>query len=231
MRAERMAIVAGWEDTRSTLRRWQGAVPGTLGPWALIALGIAVALLVATYVIARLSNSDPSIVIKAFPGNGTLAGALGILRTNCLVLLLHALICVAGYIATTSAPLAAEDYSGWSRRAHLVAPPVTIAFIAVITALSLARQAWDLGNDAPYVARAYGLDVAGLLLRLLPHAIPELVAIFLPLGAWFAIARRRAWSELLAASIVTVAGALPVLVVAALVEEFVAPMLIHGTRG
>ena len=51
-----------------------------------------------------------------------------------------------------------------------------------------------------------------LLLGLLPHALPELTALFLPLAAWTLASRRGAWEELLAATIVTVAVAVPVLV-------------------
>ena len=48
-----------------------------------------------------------------------------------------------------------------------------------------------------------------LLLGLLAHAVPELVALFLPLAAWVVASRRGDWHELLAATIVTVAIAVP----------------------
>ena len=38
---------------------------------------------------------------------------------------------------------------------------------------------------------------ATLMLTLLPHALPELVALFLPLAAWMLASRREAWNELL----------------------------------
>ena len=38
------------------------------------------------------------------------------------------------------------------------------------------------------------------MLTLLPHALPELVALFLPLAAWMLASRREAWNELLAAT-------------------------------
>ena len=50
-----------------------------------------------------------------------------------------------------------------------------------------------------------------LLLTLLPHAIPELVSLFLPLAAWIVASRRDDWQDLLAATAVTVAVAVPVL--------------------
>ena len=62
-----------------------------------------------------------------------------------------------------------------------------------------------------------------LLLGLLPHALPELTALFLPLAAWTLASRRGAWEDLLAATFVTVAIAVPVLVAAAAVETWVTP--------
>ena len=47
---------------------------------------------------------------------------------------------------------------------------------------------------------------------MLPHAIPELIALFLPLAAWIIASRRGEWDQLLAATVVTVAIAVPVLV-------------------
>ena len=60
---------------------------------------------------------------------------------------------------------------------------------------------------------------------MLPHAVPELIALFLPLAAWIIASRRGEWEQLLAATVVTVAMAVPVLVVAALVEVYVSPHL------
>jgi uncharacterized membrane protein SpoIIM required for sporulation len=64
-----------------------------------------------------------------------------------------------------------------------------------------------------------------LLLGLLPHAILELIALFLPLAAWIIASRRGEWEQLLAATLVTVAVAVPVLVLAALIEVYVSPHL------
>jgi uncharacterized membrane protein SpoIIM required for sporulation len=64
-----------------------------------------------------------------------------------------------------------------------------------------------------------------LLLGVLPHAIPELIALFLPLAAWIIASRRGEWEQLLAATVVTVAVAVPVLVVAAFIEVYVSPHL------
>ena len=61
--------------------------------------------------------------------------------------------------------------------------------------------------------------------RCCPHALPELIALFLPLAAWIIASRRGEWDQLLAATFVTVAIAVPILVVAAFVEVYVSPHL------
>jgi uncharacterized membrane protein SpoIIM required for sporulation len=65
------------------------------------------------------------------------------------------------------------------------------------------------------------------MLTLLPHALPELVALFLPLAAWMIASRRGKWDELLAATAATTALAVPTLVVAANIEVFVWPHLLR----
>ena len=66
------------------------------------------------------------------------------------------------------------------------------------------------------------------MLTILPHAIPELVALFLPLAAWTIASRRDEWHDLLAATFVTVAIAIPMLVAAATWEIYVWPHILAG---
>jgi hypothetical protein len=84
------------------------------------------------------------------------------------------------------------------------------------------------------VARvAAALDTSpGLLLAgLLPHALPELIALFLPLAAWIIASRRGDWDKLLAATLVTVSLAVPTLVLTALWEVYVAPHVLGVVVG
>ena len=73
------------------------------------------------------------------------------------------------------------------------------------------------------IAADRDMSPALLLVGLLPHALPELCALFLPLAAWILASRRRAWDELLAATFATVAVAVPLLLAAAAVEVWVSP--------
>ena len=59
----------------------------------------------------------------------------------------------------------------------------------------------------------------------------ELVALFLPLAAWIIASRRGEWDQLLAATLVTVTIAVPVLFISALWEVFVAPHIVQSLLG
>jgi uncharacterized membrane protein SpoIIM required for sporulation len=53
----------------------------------------------------------------------------------------------------------------------------------------------------------------------------------LPLAAWITASRRGEWDTMLAATVVTVAIALPLLLVAALIEVYVSPHLMATLTG
>ena len=105
------------------------------------------------------------------------------------------------------------------RRVHDRAGPLAIGFVIAATLFSLATQAYALGRGASDLSAQLGLSPLVLLARAAPARAPELTALFLPLAAWTIASRRRAWEELLAATFVTVAVAVPVLVPAAAVER------------
>ena len=78
-----------------------------------------------------------------------------------------------------------------------------------------------LGSGTASLAAKLDVGAGLLLVGLLPHALPELVALFLPLAAWIIASRQNDWHELLAATLVTVLLAAPVLIAAAFVEVYV----------
>jgi hypothetical protein len=139
--------------------------------------------------------------------------------------------CVAGFIAGSSMPLEAQRYKGVVRVIHDKAGPLAIAFVVCATTFSLATQAYVLGGAASSLAWQINMPVGLLLLGLSLHAIPELVALFLPLAAWIIASRKKDWHELLAATFVTVAFAVPILVLSAVVEVYVSPDLIVALHG
>jgi hypothetical protein len=232
MNTENMALVQGWADTRAALQRWSWQPSKPLLPWSAGSLAIAVTLLAATWVVATISTPDPSSVF--FPGLYAPAnlGDFGfVLYRNGLVLALHGFACVAGFMAGSSLPQVAEGYSGVWRWVHDKAGPLAIAFVIAATLFSLCTQAYALGNAASTLSAQLEISPALLLLGLSLHAIPELFALFLPLAAWTIAAQRKAWNELLAATFVTVAIAIPIILAAAAVETWVTPRLLLALAG
>jgi hypothetical protein len=227
MKAEELALVQGWADTRRALARWNRNPLGVLWPWTRGALAVTAVLLAAVWLVASVATPDPSGAF--FPGIAAPAKFSDfafLLYRNALVLALHAMACVAGFMAGSSLPTVAQGHTGLSRKVHDRAGPLAIGFVIAATVFSLATQAYALGHGAADLSYQLGLSPLVLLLGLLPHAVPELTALFLPLAAWTIASRRRAWHELLAATIVTVAVAVPVLIVAAAIETWVTPDLL-----
>jgi hypothetical protein len=197
-----------------------------VGRWVAGSGLAATGLLAAVLVVASLDHGHQQIITLQPPfavGDG--ADVLHVLRSNLLVLALHAMACVAGFIAGSSLPLQAQHHRGVSRWVHEHGGRIAIAFVVGATAFSLSAQAYLIGRTLAGVSHFLRVSPALLLLGVLPHAIPELVALFLPLAAWIIASRRGEWEQLLAATLVTVALAVPVLVAAAFVEVYVSPHL------
>ena len=191
---------------------------------------IALGLLGAVYAVAKLSTPDSTLYL--IPGYNEPAGLhdyLMVLYRNSLVLALHAMACVAGFMAGSSLPLSASQAQ---RRVALGAREgrpagdrlrglrhLLLAPAPRPTRSAAARRRWPSSS-----ARAPGV----LLLALTPHALPELVALFLPLAAWIVASRNDDWQDLLAATFVTVAIAVPVLLASAAVEIWVTPEILRA---
>jgi hypothetical protein len=179
-----------------------------------------------------MSTPDPTPVV--LPGIGrdpTMGDAGHLLFRNSLVLALHSMACVAGFMAGSTLPQQAALRSGFSRWIHEKSGKFAIAFVVCATTFSLCTQAYALGHAASTVAYHLGISPAKLLVGLALHAVPELTALFLPLAAWVVASRRGDWHKLLAATVVTTAIAAPVLVIACLVEVYVSPHLILALSG
>jgi Stage II sporulation protein M len=218
------AFAHGVRHTRAALAAWQRRPWGVLGGWFAGSALAAVALLAAVWVVALLERGyqQPVQVRPPFAvGDG--GDALHVLRNNLLVLALHAMACVAGFIAGSALPMQVEGRSGLSRWVHEHGGRIAIVFVACATTFSLSAQAYLIGHTLAGVAGFLHVSPGLLLLGLLPHAVIELVALFLPLAAWIIASRRGRWEDLLAATLVTVAIAVPMLLAAAYVEVYVSP--------
>ena len=222
-----LVLVQGMHDTKLALRRWNDAPGAVLRPWCLLSGAIAVLLLFAVYAVAKFSTPDHTqYLIPGYNIEATFGDYVHVLIRNSLVLSLHALACVAGFIAGSSLPLSASRRSGLDRWVHEKAGPLAIGFVVCATLFSLCTQAYILGGEASALAGQIGTTPGKLVLARLPHALPELFALFLPLAAWMIASRRGDWHELLAATVVTVTIAVPIVLAAAAVEVWVSPQLL-----
>jgi hypothetical protein len=227
-----LALVRGLADTRATLAGWNERPWPVLARWAAGSLAISLGLLAAVWVVAELSVADPGPTSFLGRNSAPLASQVAhVVGRNLLVLALHAMACVAGFIAGSSLPLEAQRHGGITRWVHEKAGPLAIAFVIGATGFSLITQALVLGQGASSLGEQLGISPGLLLIGLMPHALPELVALFLPLAAWIIASRRGDWHELLAATLVTVMLAVPLLVAAAFVEVYVSPGVLRGLAG
>jgi Stage II sporulation protein M len=207
-----------WQaDPGSVLRRWSG-----------LSLAIAIGLILAVWAVASVQTPDPSnIYISGLDGAPTIGEYGEILARNSLVLALHAMACVAGFIAGSSMRLEADRRTGFSRKLHEHAGRVAIAWVVLVTGFSLVTQAFVLGSAGADLAGNLAVAPDLLILTVLPHALPELFAVFLPLAAWLVASRRDEWDQLLAATFVTVVVAIPILLLSAAVELLIWPDLLR----
>ncbi len=232
MSANQHVFSHGMRDTRATLESWSERPWRVLRAWLALSLAIALALLTATWAVAGLLTPDLTPVHIAgltYPsGPGDL---LPILWRNSLVLALHGTACVAGFIAGASMPIAAAQRTGLSRWIHVKAGEFAILFVCAVTLFSLSTQALYLGFQGSTIAYQLHISRFELILSVLPHALPELTALFLPLAAWLIASRRGEWNQLLAATCITVALAIPTLVIAATIEVYVWPHILRELSG
>jgi hypothetical protein len=229
----------GIRDTRETFAVWNDRPWSVLGGWAALSLAIAVTLLSAVWLVSGLLTPDVTpIHLPGFNEPSHPSDMLPILWRNSLVLALHATACIAGFIAGSSMPIAAAQRTGLSRWVHVKAGELAILFVCAVTLFSLSTQALYLGMQGSTIAFQLGISHGILILTVLPHALIELSALFLPLAAWLIASRRGEWNQLLAATLVTVLIAIPALVIAATMEVYVWPHIleqfssgVHNTLG
>jgi hypothetical protein len=219
----------GMRDTRETFEVWSEHPWAVLRGWLALSLAIALTLLAATWFVAGLLTPDltpihlPGLTEPSQPRD-----LLPILWRNSLVLALHGTACVAGFIAGASMPIAAAQRTGISRWIHVKAGELAILFVCAVTLFSLGTQALYLGFQGATLASQLEITRLELIVSVLPHALLELTALFLPLAAWLIASRRGEWNQLLAATFITVALAIPALILAATLEVYLWPHVLEA---
>lgn len=215
-----ISIVKGWPATVETLGRWAARPFRTLAPWLLVSALIAAALLGLTWLVAAASPPDPTYpdVMPANVAERPDFYFAHYVRSNMLVLALHTMACLGGYVTNTALTDPADGDSELleqvTRRVGLAA----LVFVPFATLFSIGTQSWILGSRASTLTEHLHLPLGTFLATVAPHAMVELTAIFLPLAAWLVLSRRGRWNELLAATLVTFVLATPTIAAAAWVE-------------
>lgn len=229
MSVSEMALAQGMRETRGALREWRGDPRPVLRAWLLGGLSFAAGLLGAVLVVASVVQPEDTIFyIPGVSFDADLGDYFAVIWRNGLVLALHAVACVAGFIAGSSLPLQAEQMTGFKRMIHERARPLAFAWVVIVISFSLITQAYILGSTGSQLADQLSISPATLVLTVAPHALTELTAVFLPLAAWTIASRKGEWGSLLAATFATVAVAMPMLVVAAAWETLVWPTLLRN---
>lgn len=229
MSANEYVFVSGMKATRSTFELWNQAPWRVLRAWLFLSLAIAASLLAAVFIVSTQITGDfTPVVLPGFTSDPSPGDMAPILYRNSLVLALHAFACIAGFIAGASMPVAAAQRTGVSRWVHVKAGEFAIIFVAAVTLFSLSTQALFLGFLGSTLAFQLDISSLQLIISVLPHALPELVALFLPLAAWLIASRRGEWDQLLAATAVTVVIAIPALIAAAAIEVYVWPTILES---
>ncbi|MBS1863564.1 MAG: stage II sporulation protein M [Actinobacteria bacterium] len=227
--AEPNVFSHGMEDTRETLAGWRATNWRVLRGWLALSFAIGLTLLAAVWITSGLLPYDVTpIRLPGLTSPSQPSDLLPILYRNGLVLALHATACIAGFIAGASMPLAAEQRTGLSRWIHVKAGELAILFVCAVTLFSLMTQALYLGLQGATLSFQLHISRLELILSVLPHALIELTALFLPLAAWLIASRRGQWNQLLAATAVTVAIAVPMLLLAATIEVYVWPHILRS---
>lgn len=232
METSDLVLARGMRDTRATLTRWSRQPLPVLGGWLAAAALISLVLLAAVLVVASMLLPDLGFDYTPTPPEGAdVARILEVMGRNSLVLALHAFACIAGFIAGSSLPLSASRRNGISRIVHEKARPIAFAWVIGVTSFSLITQAFALGLTGSTLAASLAIAPGVLVLTALPHALLELTAVFLPLAAWTLASRRDEWDQLLAATLVTVTMAIPMLIAAAAWEVHVWPHILRAASG
>jgi hypothetical protein len=226
MNANELIFKETMRETRQTLADWGERPIRIVGLWALISLAIAVSMLSSVLAVSHMATPDPGLLPNLHGGSLETVGR--VMFRNSLVLALHAFICVAGFMAMRTLPQQVLTKSGIDRWIHQHAGRFAMLWVTAATIFSITTQIYILGHYVADIAVTINVSQAELLLTVLPHALLELTAVFLPLAAFLIASKRGDWHQLLAATVVTVAVAVPAIIAAAFIEAYLWPHLLRG---
>jgi hypothetical protein len=199
-----------------------------VGRWAAIAGAVAAVLLTGVGLIAAHLRGDfwAGVQDGVFAPHHDFGDVMYVFRRNLLVLGIHLCACWIGAIIGRRHEPAPGRW-GWMGALNRPVPAwmgrAALSYALLVTLLSVVLQATALGRQLADESLATSISSIHLLVLVLPHAVPELIAVFLPLGLFLIEARRGRLDRLGPWSLQAAAIALPVLLCAAVIETYVTP--------
>lgn len=199
--------------------------------WFALATVIAAIMLVGVLLATAFLPSaqiplSGSLLLDRVP---TLAHVRYVFLRNLLVLAIHVGACYVGVIIGREYTPLPSKWARWSRW-HQELPAWTkrgaLTYALCATTVSVALQTTNLGFTLIDLSTTLHLSPAHLLLLVLPHAIPELVGVFLPLALFIIQARKGELTALGSYTCQAAAMALPLILGAAFIEVYLTPQLI-----
>jgi hypothetical protein len=218
-------------ETRETFARWGKSPFRIVGTWMLGSFIIASLMLVAVLIVSHIVTPQETTSLPIILEKSHFGDVLRLVARNSLVLALHSFVCIAGFMAMRALPEQAQYKRGVDRWVHDHAGPAAMVFVSLATAFSICTQVLFLGRTVGDLSLTLQISQSELLLTVLPHALIELTAIFLPLAAFLIASRRGTWHELLAATVVTTCVAFPMIVAAAFLETYLWPHVLRAVLG
>jgi len=199
-----------------------------IGRWVAVAAAVAAVLLGAVALISahERGNYLDGINSGLLVSHQTTGDVLFVFRRNLLVLGIHLCACWIGAIVGRPYQPAPARL-GRLAKLHRPVPDwmgrAALGYAVLVTLLSVGVQALALGRQLADLSVASHISRIHLLVLVLPHAVPELLAVFLPLGLFLLEAHRGRLERVGLWSLQAAAIALPVLLCAAAIETYVTP--------
>ncbi|MFZ1927284.1 MAG: hypothetical protein WAU42_14225 [Solirubrobacteraceae bacterium] len=184
------------------------------------ALVVATGLLLSVLVVAVLSGESRQVPASGPPFvAGSISDAARIFGKNLLVLSLYAMGSIAALLIQRWR--AGEEQSKMVSRTFV--SRLATSIVVGLLLFAACREAYALGHGLAGFSGYFYVSPWRLWLGVLPHALPELTGIFLPVVVWFFASREGKEHELLTLTATAVLAALPLLATAALMEVYVSP--------
>jgi hypothetical protein len=218
--------LTGIQYLRASYARWP-----QFSRWLIVSFLIACCMLVGTALAATwaaapdASAGDYNLLVNSSDRWGDWQY---LLIRNHLVLGIHFGACIIGaiigrrrgYHGNVSSHSFNPDLPKWVSHAALW-------YAWIVTLSSIVAQTLKSGEIVADVAASLGVPPSLLVCALVPHALIELTAIFLPLGLFIREARVGKLDNMGLWSVQAALVAIPMLVVAATIEVLVSPHVVH----